>query len=39
MNTRRFLAGTLTIWRTGGGHRLVLVDLWAGVRWALMRWR
>jgi hypothetical protein len=39
MNTRKFLAGTWTIWRTGGGIRLVLADLWAGVRWALKGWR
>ncbi len=34
MNVRRYLAGTLAIWRSGGSVRLVVADLWAGVRWA-----
>jgi hypothetical protein len=34
---RRYLAGTWTIWRTGGGVRLVVADLRAGVHWAAQR--
>lgn len=39
MNARRFLAGTWTIYRTGGPLHLVFSDLWSGLKWMLRGWQ
>lgn len=33
MNPVRYLSGTRTLWRTGGGLRLILADIIAGIVW------
>lgn len=38
MNWCRFLRGTWAITRNGGGSRLVLLDLAAGIRWWWKGW-